>query len=129
MGKGSKIHWKAWNNLCTSKFFGGLRFRSLVHHNQAMIAKQAWRVLSNPNSTLAAIFKAKYFKHTGFYEARLGHSPSFTWSSLLWGRDLLSQGLMWKVGNGCFIRTLEDYWVPDSQFLQLIASDPPASFG
>uniref|UniRef100_A0A803PZ52 Reverse transcriptase domain-containing protein n=1 Tax=Cannabis sativa TaxID=3483 RepID=A0A803PZ52_CANSA len=87
----SKIHWKAWNNLCTSKFFGGLGFRSLVHHNQAMIAKQAWRVLSNPNSTLAAILKAKYFKHTGFYEARLGHSPSFTWSSLLWGRDLLSQ--------------------------------------
>uniref|UniRef100_A0A803Q8H5 Reverse transcriptase domain-containing protein n=1 Tax=Cannabis sativa TaxID=3483 RepID=A0A803Q8H5_CANSA len=100
MGKGSKIHWKAWTNLCTSKFFGGLGFRSLVHHNQAMIAKQAWRVLSNPNSLLAAILKAK---------------------------DLLNQGLMWKVGNGCSIRTLENYWVPDSRFLKFIAIDPPPS--
>ncbi|KAM6586956.1 hypothetical protein CsatA_009561 [Cannabis sativa] len=70
--------------------------KSLVHHNQVMIAKQAWHVFSKPNSLLATVLKAKYFKHTGFLEAGLGHSPSFTWSSLLWERDLLKKRLMWK---------------------------------
>uniref|UniRef100_A0A803NLJ9 Reverse transcriptase domain-containing protein n=1 Tax=Cannabis sativa TaxID=3483 RepID=A0A803NLJ9_CANSA len=37
----SKIHWKSWHNLCKSKFFGGLGFRSIINHNQAMLAKQA----------------------------------------------------------------------------------------
>ncbi|KAM6580980.1 uncharacterized protein LOC115695246 [Cannabis sativa] len=91
-------------------------FRSLISHNQAMPAKQTWRVFSNPNSLLANILKAKYFRLNGFLEAKLGHSPSYTWSSLLWGRDLLIRGLLWKVGNGCSIRTLQDPWIPGIKF-------------
>uniref|UniRef100_A0A803QCJ3 Reverse transcriptase domain-containing protein n=1 Tax=Cannabis sativa TaxID=3483 RepID=A0A803QCJ3_CANSA len=71
--------------------FGGVRW------GKAMLANQAWRVFSNPTSLLATVLKAKYFRHNGFLEAKLGHSPSYTWSSLLWGRDLLKNGLRWKV--------------------------------
>ncbi|XP_030479464.2 uncharacterized protein LOC115696715 [Cannabis sativa] len=127
MGKGSKIHWKSWNHLCVSKFFGGLGFRSLVHHNQAMLAKQAWHIYSNPNSLLFVVLKAKYFHHSTFLDADLGHTPSFTWRSVLWGRDLLKKGLLWKVGNGETIRTVEDFWVPEVRKIQYKAGCSPPS--
>ncbi|XP_060965141.1 uncharacterized protein LOC133034132 [Cannabis sativa] len=130
MGKGSKIHWKSWRTLCSSKFFGGLGFRSLVSHNQAMLAKQAWRVFSNPTSLLATVLKAKYFRHNDFLQAKLGHSPSYTWSSLLWGRDLLKHGLLWKIGNGCSVRTFQDPWIPDLKSPCLRSNDlPPVETG
>uniref|UniRef100_A0A803QCJ0 SHSP domain-containing protein n=1 Tax=Cannabis sativa TaxID=3483 RepID=A0A803QCJ0_CANSA len=127
MGNGSKIHWKSWNQLCVSKFFGGLGFRSLVHHNQAMLAKQAWHIYSNPNSLLSVVLKAKYFHHSTFLDAGHGHSPSFTWLSIIWGRDLLKKGLLWKVGNGETIRTVDDYWVPGVRQLQYKAGCFPPS--
>ncbi|XP_060968432.1 uncharacterized protein LOC133035987 [Cannabis sativa] len=95
-GNKGKVHWKSWEKLCQSKFSGGLGFRSFVHHNQALLSKQAWRVFSMPNSLLARLLKAKYFKQNSFLEATKGHCPSFTWRSLLWGRDLLKRGLLWK---------------------------------
>uniref|UniRef100_A0A803QG04 Reverse transcriptase n=1 Tax=Cannabis sativa TaxID=3483 RepID=A0A803QG04_CANSA len=117
-GNHSKAHWKFWASLCQSKFFWGLGFRSLVHHNQALLAKQAWRVFTTPDSIASRILKARYFRHSSFLEASKGHSPSYSWSSLLWGRDLLKNGLIWKVGNGQNIRTLQDTWIPNLRTLR-----------
>uniref|UniRef100_A0A803Q5W5 RNase H type-1 domain-containing protein n=1 Tax=Cannabis sativa TaxID=3483 RepID=A0A803Q5W5_CANSA len=126
MGNSSKIHWKAWSYLCNSKFFGGLGFRSLIHHNQALLAKQAWRVFLHPNSLLSRILKARYFKFNTFLDAKKGHSPSFTWNSLLWGRDLLVKWLIWKVGDGSTIRTLHDIWIPIVKYLRYKGDHPPS---
>uniref|UniRef100_A0A803Q2V3 Reverse transcriptase domain-containing protein n=1 Tax=Cannabis sativa TaxID=3483 RepID=A0A803Q2V3_CANSA len=99
IGNKGKVHWKSWEKLCQSKCSDGLGFRSFVHHNQTLLAKQAWHVFSMPNSLLACLLKAKYFKQNSFLEAPKGHCPSFTWCSLLWGRDLLKRGLLWKVSG------------------------------
>uniref|UniRef100_A0A803PZ76 Reverse transcriptase domain-containing protein n=1 Tax=Cannabis sativa TaxID=3483 RepID=A0A803PZ76_CANSA len=98
-GETRKIHWRSWKFLCQSKFRGGLGFRSLVHFNQAMLAKQACHIMQNPTSLLGRILKARYFPHSSILEAVLGHSPSFSWRSILWGRDLMASGLIWKVGT------------------------------
>uniref|UniRef100_A0A803PAY0 Reverse transcriptase domain-containing protein n=1 Tax=Cannabis sativa TaxID=3483 RepID=A0A803PAY0_CANSA len=126
-GNRSKAHWKSWSSLYQSKFFGGLGFRSLVHHNQALLAKQAWRVLTTPDSIASQILKARYFRYSSFLEASKGHSPSFSWSSLLWGRELLKDGLIWKVGNGQNIRTLQDSWIPDLRTLRFKGNSSPPS--
>uniref|UniRef100_A0A803QNQ6 Reverse transcriptase domain-containing protein n=1 Tax=Cannabis sativa TaxID=3483 RepID=A0A803QNQ6_CANSA len=112
LGHNHKIHWKKWDHLCTSKFYGGLGFRNIVHHNQAMLAKQAWRILTNPDSLVAQILKAKYFKRNDFLLAATGHTPSFCWRSILWGRDLLTKGLIWKIGDGNLVNTSESNWLP-----------------
>ncbi|XP_030502710.2 uncharacterized protein LOC115717880 [Cannabis sativa] len=66
----SKVHWKNWSAISVSKFFGGLGFRTLTCHNQALLAKQAWRVWTNPDSLIHSILKARYFKHTDLLNAK-----------------------------------------------------------
>jgi hypothetical protein len=39
---------------------GGMGFRDLREFNKALLVKQVWRLLKNPNSLVAIIYKAKY---------------------------------------------------------------------
>ncbi|XP_030479107.1 uncharacterized protein LOC115696342 [Cannabis sativa] len=68
-----KIHWKSWSAISVSKFFGGLGFKTLYFHNQALLAKQAWRIWTDPDSLLHSILKARYFKNSDFL-----HAPNVT---------------------------------------------------
>uniref|UniRef100_A0A803PAT0 Reverse transcriptase domain-containing protein n=1 Tax=Cannabis sativa TaxID=3483 RepID=A0A803PAT0_CANSA len=123
-GDNSKLHWKNWGAICQSKFVGGLGFRSLIHFNQAMLAKQAWRVLTCPHSLLSQTLKARYFPNSSVLEADPGFNPSYSWRSLLWGCDLMKRGLIWKVGDGSNIHTIQDHWIPGLRY-KFYASPPP----
>jgi hypothetical protein len=43
-----------------SKTIGGLDFRDLVIFNQALLAKQGWLIIQNPNSFVSRLLSAKY---------------------------------------------------------------------
>lgn len=60
-----------WHHLCTPKKLGSLDFRKLKGFNMAMLRKQGWRLIQNPNSLISRVFKARYFPRT-YLEARLG---------------------------------------------------------
>lgn len=79
-----RIHWMSWENMCRSKDEGGLGFRLLLYDfNLALLAKQGWRLVQNPDSLASWLLKAKYFPHNTFWHASLGYSPSVCWKGIL----------------------------------------------
>ncbi|XP_041001144.1 uncharacterized protein LOC121246895 [Juglans microcarpa x Juglans regia] len=68
-----KIQWRSWFNIGESKSNGGLGFRDFECFNKAMLAKQCWRMLKQPDSLVAKIMKEKYFKNVAIVDANLGY--------------------------------------------------------
>jgi hypothetical protein len=55
-----------------SKKEGGMGFRVLIIFNQALLAKQVWRLYKSPSSLTARILKAKYFPYSSVMEVSIG---------------------------------------------------------
>jgi hypothetical protein len=94
------MHWKAWWKLCIPKDSGGMGFRDLHCFNLAMLAKQVWRLLSEPESLCARVLRAKYFPDGRLLNAKLKSGSSFTWQSILAGLECFKRGYIWRVGDG-----------------------------
>jgi hypothetical protein len=90
----SRIAWMSWSKLGRPKDRGGLGFRDLEWFNLALLAKQGWRLLQNPDSLVAKILKEKYYPHSEFLDASLGRQPSYVWRSFWNARRLLTEGLV-----------------------------------
>lgn len=98
-GANKKVHWKSWSFLKKPKSLGGMGFRDLAHFNKALLAKQIWKIMENPDSLVVRVLKARYFKHTEILEASLGSNPSYIWRSMLWSRDIIEEGSIGKIGK------------------------------
>lgn len=106
------IHWKSWESLRTRKDTGGLGFRDLVSFNKAMLGRQAWRLVQDPNSLWTKVVKGIYYPQGEFWRAGKGSRPSWGWQSLLIGREAIESETRWLVGDGKQIRIREDVWLP-----------------
>ncbi|CAA7028427.1 unnamed protein product [Microthlaspi erraticum] len=105
----NKIPWVA----CKSKENGGLGFHDIGRFNQALLGKEAWRIWSRPESLVARILKHRYFRHGSFFHCAVGRRPSYAWRSILFGRDLLLQGMVKVIGNGKDTKVWVDNWITD----------------
>lgn len=86
----SKIHWINGEELCKSKWQGGMGFRDLRDFNMALLAKQAWRIIHNPNAYWVRMLKGIYFPRTDFLHASRGARPSWI------GAAYAKEGTCWK---------------------------------
>lgn len=94
-----KIHWILMTN-CVSLKRMGFGFKDIEIFNQVLLTKQACRLFNEPNSLIAKLYKGRYFANKDFLECRKGYRPSYAWCNILFGRGLLSKGLIKSIGNG-----------------------------
>ena len=60
-GEARKVHWVKWERLCEANEEGGMGFKEIEKFNQALLAKQVWRMINNPDSLCHKVFKTIYF--------------------------------------------------------------------
>jgi hypothetical protein len=118
-----KIHWVSWNKMCKGKNKGGLGFRKSRAFNEALLAKQGWRIITQPESLVAKLLKAKYFPKCNFMEAKVGNKVSYTWRSILHARWILKKGSYWTIGNGEKVNIWEDNWLPHQNGFKVWSKD------
>ncbi|CAN6553756.1 unnamed protein product [Malus baccata var. baccata] len=111
-GASRKTHWVSNEVLGLPKDWGGLGFRNFADFNDALLAKQCWRLLSDPMSLWARVVKARYFPNCSFWDAAKGGRASWAWSSLLVGREVLRKGAHWQIMGGHDVRVWVDRWLP-----------------
>ena len=87
-----KIAWVSWKKMCKAKSNGGMGFRNFQAFNLAMLAKQGWRLLSNPDSLCAKILRARYYPSGDILNSKLGCNPSYTWRSIFKGLEVVRKG-------------------------------------
>ncbi|XP_021734157.1 uncharacterized protein LOC110700882 [Chenopodium quinoa] len=111
-GSERKLALISWEKLCKSKREGGIGFRDLRAFNCALLARQFWRIATNPNSLAGRILKGKYFQRSTIWDAKVPPNASYTWRSIISARDLVVEGSSWLIGNGKSVRLWGDKWIP-----------------
>lgn len=91
-----KTHWMSWEKLIKPKFHGGIGFRDFRLFNQALLAKQAWRLLQFPDSLCARLLKAKYYPHSTLTDTAFIQNTSPCWQGIMHGLELLKKGIIWR---------------------------------
>jgi hypothetical protein len=89
--------------------------------NLALLAKQGWRLLQNPDTLLHRVLKAKYFPDCSFLDAHIPSHSSFTWRSLAQARHIIRLGTRWRIGNGSQVNIWKDNWISSSSPLKIIS--------
>ncbi|CAN1805987.1 Uncharacterized mitochondrial protein AtMg00310 [Linum perenne] len=107
-----KMHMVSWEKLCLPKEKGGLGFKDLEAFNHALLAKQTWRLIQNPDLLLAKIYEVKYFPKSSLMQAGKDSNPSWGWRGILKGREIIKIGYRWQVGDGRHINPFLDHWIP-----------------
>ncbi|XP_019153836.1 PREDICTED: uncharacterized protein LOC109150382 [Ipomoea nil] len=119
------IHWKAWDKLCIPKKYGGLGFKELHAFNLAMLGKQAWRLLTKPESLVSRIYKARYYPKGTFFDACIGNNPSYCWRSIMAAQELICGGVRRRIGNGKGTLIWDHPWLQDENNAKIITDKPP----
>ena len=124
-GDGSrKVHWVHWKKLCQDKDMGGIGFKEIEKFNDALLAKQVWRMINNPNSLCHRVFKARFSPTCSILEVKDSNTGSYAWKSILSARDVIWKGMVWRIGNGQYVRIKEDRWLPSSHRSPIISPLP-----
>ena len=85
-----------------------------------MLAKQGWRILTNPNSLMARVYKAKYFPHVDVLNSKKGSNPYYAWRSIHNNLKVIRKGTRWKVGNARRIHIWDNKWLPTPSTYKVI---------
>ncbi|GMI84866.1 hypothetical protein HRI_002155900 [Hibiscus trionum] len=111
-GKSNKKGWHMlpWDQVCLPKSVGGMGFRDLNNFNIALLGKQLWRLICEPDSLLGQIYKFKYFPTGNILNASRPLRGSFAWQGLYNAMQHLYGGFLYRPGINSNIRIHHDNW-------------------
>jgi len=92
--------WIAWRKMTRSFNAGGLGFRDIKTFNDALLAKNSWRLLTKPSCLLAKVLLGKYCKTKPFFSCSATNTASHGWRSMCAGLELLKPSLGKLIGTG-----------------------------
>ncbi|CAM8965691.1 unnamed protein product [Rhodiola kirilowii] len=102
--KGRGIHWLRAEELFKDRCNGGMGFRKLEWMNLALLAKQGWRFLTEPNLLVSQLFKARYYPESDVLSAGVGSRPSYAWRGIVEATEIIKYGADWDANEGKY------YW-------------------
>jgi hypothetical protein len=117
--KKRKVHWASWDILASPKNLGGIGFRDTKLMNQALLARQCWRIINNPNSLCARLLKSIYFPRGNFLDTVFRQDASPSWHGIEYGLELIKEGIITRVGNGKSVNIWRDNWLPRNYNLKV----------
>lgn len=106
------LHWQSWERLTFLKSLGGMGFRDMRNFNKAMLGKQGWRLMVNPDSLCARVLKGRYYHDGDFLNSTRRKHASHTWWAILAGREVLMKGIIKRIGDGTSTNIWSDRWLP-----------------
>lgn len=68
-----------------------------------------------PNSLCARLLLARYCLNGDIMIVQEGPGISYSWRNIIRGIQALKNGIIWRVGDGEWIRIWEDPWIPRGQ--------------
>ena len=122
--KQRKINWVSWKKLYDPKKMGGMGFQDSRKFNEALLAKQIWRLVNDTSSLLYQVFKAKFFPHCSILETETKTRGSYTWQSVMKAREVILKGGAWRVGNGKSIKIWKHQWLLEDNHRSIITHGP-----
>ncbi|XP_074351785.1 uncharacterized protein LOC141690929 [Apium graveolens] len=118
------IHGMSRDHLYKHKSAGGMSFQDFRYFNLAILGKHGLQFMSNTKSLATRLYKARYFPNCQFIDASLGNNPGFIWRSILEAKDIVIEGLHWRVGTGKDINILCQAWLLDDSNPYVTSSHP-----
>lgn len=84
------MHLFSFHLAMQEKSYRGLGVKNLIMMNLTFLSKKFWKLLNNPTSLLAQIYKGKYLREgESMYSASYKAGQSLGWKSILSGGDLV----------------------------------------
>ena len=87
-------------------------FKEIEKFNDALLAKQVWRIMHKPDSLCFRVFKALFFPNCSILDTKESNFESYAWKSILGAIDVIKKGMIWHIGNGQTVWIKEDKWLP-----------------
>jgi len=92
------------NTFCSNTF-------STKKSHKIHSTKESIKFLTDPETLVAWLFKARYFPNNTYFTASIGHNPSYVWRSILRARFIVCGDARWRIGAGDSIPILGEPWL------------------
>ncbi|KAF7831985.1 uncharacterized protein G2W53_014318 [Senna tora] len=101
----------SWKKLCKDQRDGGMGFREMLKINEALLAKQLWRILTLEESLVSKVFLGKY--RNSIHNCTFFPKPnsSSLWKKLCKVSKVVTEHIGWRVGNGEQIELYDQKWI------------------